>query len=76
MENRLIAITGARGTGKTTMILQHIKQNFGETPKEVLYVSLDNIYFSNNRLLDLAHNFEQMGGKFLFLDEEIGRAHV
>ena len=69
MENRLIAITGARGTGKTTMILQHIKQNFGETPKEVLYVSLDNIYFSNNRLLDLAHNFEQMGGKYLFLDE-------
>jgi len=68
-KNRLIAITGARGTGKTTMILQHIKKNFGETPKEVLYVSLDNIYFSNNRLLDLAHNFEQMGGKYLFLDE-------
>ena len=68
-KNRLIAITGARGTGKTTMILQYIKKNFGEIPKEVLYVSLDNIYFSNNRLLDLAHNFEQMGGKYLFLDE-------
>ena len=68
-KNRLIAITGARGAGKTTMILQHIKKNFGEAPKEALYVSLDNIYFSNNRLLDLAHNFEQMGGKYLFLDE-------
>ena len=68
-KNRLIAITGARGTGKTTMILQHIKKNFGETPKEVLYVSLDNIYFSNYRLLDLAQGFEQMGGKYLFLDE-------
>jgi predicted AAA+ superfamily ATPase len=68
-ENRLIAITGARGTGKTTMILQHIKKNFGESPKNVLYVSLDNIYFSNNRLLDLAHDFDKMGGKYLFIDE-------
>ena len=68
-QNRLIAITGARGTGKTTMLLQHIKKNFGEAPKEVLYVSLDNIYFSNNRLLDLAHDFDKMGGRYLFLDE-------
>ena len=67
--NRLVAITGARGTGKTTMILQHIKKTFGDAPKEALYVSLDNIYFSNNRLLDLAHDFDKMGGKYLFLDE-------
>jgi len=67
--NRLIAITGARGAGKTTMILQHIKKHFGDAPKEALYVSLDNIYFSNNRLLDFAHDFEKMGGKYLFLDE-------
>ena len=67
--NRLVAITGARGAGKTTMILQHIKKNFGDAPKEVLYVSLDNIYFSNNRLLDFAHDFDKMGGKYLFLDE-------
>jgi len=67
--NRLIAITGARGAGKTTMILQHIKKTFGDAPKEALYVSLDNIYFSNNRLLDFAHDFDKMGGKYLFLDE-------
>jgi len=67
--NRLIAITGARGTGKTTMILQHIKKTFGDAPKEALYVSLDNIYFSNNSLLDFAHDFDKMGGKYLFLDE-------
>jgi len=30
---------------------------------------LDNIYFSNNRLLDFAHDFDKMGGKYLFLDE-------
>ena len=68
-KNRLIAITGARGAGKTTMLLQHIKKNFGETPKNVLYVSLDNIYFSNNHLLDLAHDFDKTGGKYLFIDE-------
>ena len=67
--NRLIAITGARGAGKTTLILQHIKKTFGDAPKVALYVSLDNIYFSNNRLLDFAHDFDKMGGKYLFLDE-------
>jgi predicted AAA+ superfamily ATPase len=68
-QNRLIAITGARGAGKTTMILQHIKRTFGETPKEALYVSLDNIWFSTHRLFDLAGEFDRMGGKCLFLDE-------
>jgi predicted AAA+ superfamily ATPase len=68
-QSRLIAITGARGTGKTTMILQYIKKNFGDAPQKALYVSLDNIYFSNNRLLDLAHDFDKMGGKYLFIDE-------
>jgi len=68
-EGRLSAITGARGTGKTTMILQHIKQTFGSLPKEALYVSADNIWFSGNRLFDLANDFEKHGGKYLFIDE-------
>ena len=68
-EGRLSAITGARGTGKTTMILQHIKKTFGNSPKEVLYVSADNIRFSGNRLFDLANDFEKQGGKYLFIDE-------
>jgi len=67
--NRLIAITGARGTGKTTLLLQYIKNNFGNDPKDVLYVSLDNIWFTGNRLFDLANNFQKMGGKYLFIDE-------
>ena len=68
-KNRLIGITGARGTGKTTLLLQHIKKTFGNAPKEVLYVSLDNIWFSGNRLIDLANDFDKMGGKYLFIDE-------
>jgi len=66
---RLSAITGARGTGKTTMILQHIKKTFGNFPKEALYISLDNFWFSGNRLFDTASNFNKLGGKFLFIDE-------
>ena len=66
--NRLIVITGSRGVGKTTLLLQHIKQNF-EINSSVLYVSLDNIYFSENDLYDTADQFQKQGGKFLFLDE-------
>jgi len=68
-EGRLSAITGARGTGKTTMILQHIRRTFGKSPKEALYVSADHFWFSGNRLFDLANDFEKQGGKYLFIDE-------
>ena len=68
-EGRLSAITGARGTGKTTMILQHIRRSFGKSPREALYVSADHIWFSGNRLFDLANDFEKQGGKYLFIDE-------
>ncbi|MDR1129509.1 MAG: AAA family ATPase [Prevotellaceae bacterium] len=67
--NRLTAITGARGTGKTTMLLQHIKESFGANPQDVLYVSLDNIYFSVNNLYSLANDCYLLGGKELYLDE-------
>lgn len=66
--NRLIAIVGARGTGKTTLMLQHIKTTFSDKSK-ALYVSLDNIWFSKNTLLDLAEQFNAYGGTHLFLDE-------
>jgi uncharacterized protein len=67
--NRLIAITGARGIGKTTMLLQYIKENLNDTPDEVIYVSMDDLYFSKNTLVDFADDFVKKGGKYLFLDE-------
>jgi predicted AAA+ superfamily ATPase len=66
--NRLIAIKGARGVGKTTMLLQYIRE-LSMNPVSVLYVSLDDIYFSANSLVDLADSFYKEGGKILFLDE-------
>lgn len=67
--NRLIAIVGTRGVGKTTMMLQHISMNYDINSPSVLYVSLDNLWFSSHSLLELADEFHKNGGKALFLDE-------
>jgi uncharacterized protein len=66
--NRLIGIKGARGVGKTTLILQYIKK-FYSSNEAVLYTSLDHLYFLENKLYDLAEKFYQKGGKLLALDE-------
>ena len=67
-KDRLIAIKGARGVGKTTMILQYIKENL-PLNESVLFVSLDNLYFQTHTLVELASEFVRQGGQFLFLDE-------
>ncbi len=67
-EARLIGIKGARGVGKTTLILQYIKKNLPSN-HTVLYVSLDNIWFAQNRLTHMVDDFVKRGGTHLFLDE-------
>lgn len=66
--NRLISITGARGTGKTTLMLQHIRKANRDNIKS-LYASLDNIWFSKNSLTEMADYFYSYGGTHLYLDE-------
>ena len=66
-KSRLIAILGARGVGKSTLVLQHIK--LYEDINTTLYVSADNIYFSAHSLLELANEFYNLGGKALYIDE-------
>lgn len=67
-DNKLIVIKGAKGVGKTTMILQHILKTFPDKQK-ALYVSLDHIWFARHTLLDLAEYHYTHGGTHLFLDE-------
>ncbi len=67
LKNRLIAVKGARGSGKTTLLLQIAKLHLPQ--KSTLYVSLDHIYFYDNKLYDLAKQFAQFGGTHLLLDE-------
>ncbi len=66
-DSRLIVIMGARGVGKTTLVLQHILMT--ETRKESLYVAADNTYFAANSLYDTAAKFARQGGKVLYIDE-------
>ena len=67
-DNRLIVLKGARGVGKTTMLLQHISRSF-EDPAKALYVSADHIWFANHSLIDLAEYHYIHGGTHLFIDE-------
>ncbi len=67
--SRLTAIKGARGVGKTTMMLQNIKEHFAEQPSRALYVSLDNLWFANHSLSEVVEYHYTHGGTHLFLDE-------
>ena len=64
---RMIGILGPRGIGKTTMVLQHIKE--GLPRRQTLYVVAEDLYFSSHTLVDLADTFARMGGRYLFIDE-------
>ncbi|MEA3451413.1 MAG: AAA family ATPase [Bacteroidota bacterium] len=66
--NRFIGIKGSRGIGKTTLLLQYIKLNY-KANNSVIYISMDNFYFTENRLYDFADEFQKTGGQFLAIDE-------
>ncbi len=66
-DRQLIGITGARGSGKTFMLLQYLKQ-LSET-ENALYVSLDDVYFADKKLVYFAEDFVKYGGRYLLLDE-------
>ena len=67
--NRLLGIKGGRGTGKTTLLRQHVLEEFGGVGEKALYVSLDDLWFSRNSLIDLADWHRKRGGTHLFIDE-------
>ena len=64
---RVFGIVGPRGIGKTTMVLQYIKQKL--SLQDSLYITLDHIYFSTHTLIDVADKFYKEGGKHLIIDE-------
>lgn len=66
--SRLVGIKGARGVGKTTMLLQRILLEFPDRDK-AMYVSLDDIWFASHTLLDLADAAAEKGISHLFIDE-------
>ena len=65
--DRMLGIVGPRGVGKTTMLLQYIKENLDV--EETLYMQADDIYFANHTLLEFVEKFSKNRGKYLFIDE-------
>ena len=67
-DDRLILIRGPKGSGKTTMLMQHILHTFPDKSK-VLYCSVDHFWFASHTLLDLAEYAYTHDITHLFLDE-------
>lgn len=65
----MLCLRGARGVGKSTLLRQYVKLNYPQGGEEVLYCTLDSVYFSNHSILEVAEKFHQHGGKLLIMDE-------
>lgn len=64
----LIGIKGQRGVGKTTMLLQRIKE-VDPTGENSFYASLDNLWFADHSLIDFAEQMISKGVSHIYLDE-------
>ena len=68
-DDRLICIKGPKGCGKTTLILQHIKETFGADGEKAVYLALDHIWFASHDVLDTVDWLQAHGCTHDFLDE-------
>jgi len=68
-KGRSSLIIGQRGVGKTTLMLQYLKENYELPSTKALYISVDNPFFKNISLYEFATDFEKYGGEVLFIDE-------
>ena len=68
-DDKLICIRGPKGTGKTTLMLQHMREVFGARSERAVYVSADHLWFSSHSMLDAVEYFDMHGYTHLFIDE-------
>lgn len=66
--HRLIGIKGFRGVGKTSFLLDYIRENYPD-PKDSLYINLNSFYFTGRKISGFADEFYKRGGKLLVLDQ-------
>lgn len=65
---KLIGLIGARGAGKSTLVLQYLK--FLDIPADqYLYISCDYPLVASKTLFEIAEEFSAYGGKVLVIDE-------
>jgi predicted AAA+ superfamily ATPase len=67
-DDKMIAIFGARGVGKTTTLLQYFLE-LQDKKKNALYISLDYPFLSGIDLIEIVEEFIESGGEYLLLDE-------
>lgn len=69
LDNRISGILGPRGVGKTTFLLHFVLER-GAKKRKALYVSADNIYFLDHKLLDLVDQlYKETDIRLLCIDE-------
>lgn len=66
--NRFICLKGARGTGKTTLLRQHVRETFGLSEK-AFYVSFDHFWFTAHSPVEFIDTLYKQGVTDLFIDE-------
>ena len=66
---RMIGIKGTRCVGKTTFLLQYVKERFSSTDRRCLYVNMNNFYFQGRGIADFAGEFYKQGGRVLLIDQ-------
>lgn len=66
---KVVCIKGPKGTGKTTLILQHVRESFGAGSGKAVYFALDHIWFSDHKPIDAVEYFFANGYTHLFIDE-------
>lgn len=64
---RMFGLVGPRGVGKSTMVLQYIKEHRND--RQMLYVAADHLYFSSHTLVEAVDEFVKEGGEHIFIDE-------
>ncbi len=66
-QSRMFGLVGPRGVGKSTMILQYIREN--RESRHMFYVVADHLYFSSHSLVETVDEFAKEGGEQIFIDE-------
>ena len=67
---RLTGLIGPRGVGKTTLMLQYIKEHLYDD-KKVFYFSADSVYFHQTTLIEFIDNLYKVEGHRIFFIDEI-----
>ena len=62
---RLVGLIGARGVGKTTLLFQYINAS----TSKALYMTGDDIEFTNSKIYNLVDEFYTLGGRIVVIDE-------